>query len=80
MGLRFKLLAALYLLLVISLTDRSGMMLGGGVGDVFVGLGSLLVFAVIALWPNSTSVDRVDRNLGGRNWADRIEFDTPSRD
>lgn len=73
MSVRFKLLSAVYLVFVMWLTEQSGAGFLGGIGDVFVGLGSLLVFAVIALWP--TAADRSDRAAIGGNWADRIEFE-----
>lgn len=73
MSIRFKLLSAIYLVLVMLLTDHSGDGLLGGIGDVFIGLGSLLVFAVIALWP--TSSERAEKPVLGGNWADRIDFD-----
>jgi Flp pilus assembly protein protease CpaA len=70
--MRFKLLAAVYLLLLICLSSD---MAPRDVSDVFIALASLLVFAVIALWPNSSRADRVDRAMTGESWADRIEFE-----
>lgn len=38
-------------------------------------LALVAVFSLTALWPNSSRTDRVDRSLGGSNWADRFDFD-----
>ncbi len=81
MGFRFKVLAGLYLLLLLVVAHSNGALLfGGGIGDIFVGLGSLLVFAVIALWPTANAGDNVDRAMSGNNWADRVEFDERPRE
>ena len=80
MGLRFKFLAGAYLLLLLVVANNNGALPFGNIGDVFVGLGSLLVFAVIGLWPTLNSADRVDRAMSGTNWADRVDFDERPRD
>ncbi|MGQ0671878.1 MAG: hypothetical protein ACT4N2_03210 [Hyphomicrobium sp.] len=74
MGMRFKFLSAVYLVLMLVSyhTDANPI---DGVSEVFVGLASLLVLSVIALWPNSERADRVDRAMSGSSWADRIDFD-----
>lgn len=79
MGMRFKILASLYLIMMLVLHQDGGSDLGG-IADVFVGLGTLLVLAVVALWPAQSQGDRVDRALGGSNWADKVEFETVARD
>lgn len=78
MGLRFKILSALYLVLIL-LASSNEMRLFGGIMDVFAGLGALLILAVIALWPNASRADRVDRALDGSSWADRIDIEKIGR-
>lgn len=74
MGLRFKFLAAVYLMLMMIATNGE-FSLFGGAADVFIGLAILLVLSVIALWPNSGRGEQVDRALSGTNWADRIDIE-----
>lgn len=76
MGLRFKLLSAVFLIAMLASSDN-GMRPFGNVLDVFFALFVLVVLSALALWPNSSSADRVDRAINGSSWADRIEFDTP---
>lgn len=80
MGMRFKFLAAVYLLLMLIAYNTNELRPFGNVGDVFVGLASLLVFVIIGLWPNSSRGDRVDRAMAGSNWSDRIDFDRLPRE
>lgn len=77
MPLRFKVLAIAFGLMVLIANDAV-MRPFDNVVDVFVALGSLLVLSMIALWPNPSRVDRVDRAMSGETWADRIEFDRNS--
>ncbi len=79
MGLRFRVLAALYLVFVL-VASNSEMRIFGGIMDVFAGLGALVILAVIALWPNASRADRVDRALDGSSWADRIDIEKVSRE
>ena len=76
MGLRFKLLSAVFLVALLASSDH-GFRPFGNVLDVFFALFILLVLSALALWPNSSRADRVDRAINGSSWADRIEFDTP---
>lgn len=78
MGLRFRILSALYLVIILIGTN-SEMRLFGGVLDVFIALAALLILSIIALWPNASRADRVDRTIdGGSSWADRIDIENRS--
>jgi hypothetical protein len=78
MSLRFKLLAALYVAVVlISLEGNFG--LTDSVFDIFIWLGALLALSLIVLWPSSSRTDRVDRAVDGRSWADRIDIELAAR-
>jgi len=80
MGLRFKLLSILFLIALLVAQGGSYRPFGN-VADVFIALFFLLVLCAIALWPNSSRADRVDRVMSGESWADRIEFEkSPDRD
>ncbi len=74
MGLRFRILSALYLVIILIGTN-SEMRLFGGVLDVFIGLAALLILSIIALWPNASRADRIDRAVDGEHWADRIDYE-----
>lgn len=74
MGLRFPVLAAMYVAAVLIASDGSVGAMSGLMG-IFPALGGLLVLSVVALWPNSSRTDRVDRRVDGASWADRIEID-----
>lgn len=78
MGLRFRILAALYLLVMLLTYDHTSGMVSDITG-VFLGLGGLLILCVIALWPNDTGADRVDRDVDGTSWADRIDVEKIGR-
>ncbi len=74
MGLRFKILSALYLIGLLYASDAGGTF-AGGITDVFIALGGLLILSVIALWPNASRADRIDRAVDGSSWADRIDVE-----
>ncbi len=78
MGLRFPVLAALYIAGLLMATDGSVAALNGVTG-IMAALGGLLVLSVIALWPNSSRANRVDRRIDGSSWADRIDMDSVAR-
>lgn len=74
MGLRFPVLAAVYVATLLLASDGSiGAM--SGLTGIFWALGFLLVLSVVALWPNSARTDRVDRRVDGASWADRVEIE-----
>ncbi len=79
MGLRFRVLAAFYVVGVLALSDGSIGALSGVTG-ILASLGGLLVLCVIALWPNSSRANRVDRRVDGSSWADRIDIDAVARE
>ncbi len=79
MGLRFRVLAAFYIVGVLALSDGSIGALSGVTG-ILASLGGLLVLCVIALWPNSSRANRVDRRVDGSSWADRIDIDAVARE
>lgn len=79
MGLRFRILAAVYIAAVLIATDGSvGAM--SGVTGILAALGGLLVLSVLALWPNASRASRVDRRIDGASWADRIDVDAAARE
>jgi hypothetical protein len=74
MGLRFPVLAAIYVAAVLLASDGSiGAM--SGLTSIFWALGFLLVLSVVALWPNTSRTDRIDRRVDGSSWADRVEIE-----
>lgn len=77
MTVRFKVLSALYLVMLLLGANTEGSQFQGVLG-VMVGLGALLILSVIALWPNSSRTERVERNLEGATWADRIDIASAS--
>lgn len=79
MGLRFRVLAAFYVVGVLALSDGSIGALSGVTG-ILASLGGLLVLCVIALWPNSSRANRVDRRVDGSSWADQIDIDAVARE
>jgi hypothetical protein len=78
MGLRFRILAALYVVAVLGAADSSIGALSG-VAGILAALGGLLVLCVIALWPNASRANRVDRRVDGSSWADRVDIDGAAR-
>lgn len=78
MGLRFRILAALYVVGVLTASDGSISALSGVTG-IMAALAGLMVLCVIALWPNSGRANRVDRRVDGSSWADRIDIDAVAR-
>lgn len=78
MGLRFRILAAFYVVVILAAADESVGVLTGAMG-VLASLCGLLVLCVIALWPNSSRANRVDRQVDGSSWADRIDLDAVTR-
>ena len=74
MPLRFKVLATAFVLIML-LAQEEGLRLFESYHAGAAALGLLLVFSVIALWPNSSRADRVDRAMSGADWADRIKFE-----
>lgn len=76
MDFRFKLTAVSFLVVVMVLSSVQDDLMQGFVG-VFITLGALLVFAVIALFPSLNRGDLADRSKAGGDWSDNIEFDSP---
>lgn len=74
MPLRFKVLATVFVVAML-LAQEEGLRLFESYHAAAAALGLLLVFSIIALWPNSSRVDRVDRAMSGADWADRIKFE-----
>lgn len=79
MGLRFKVLSAAFFILLLVANDTA-MRPFDSVLDVFTGLGALLILSIIAIWPNSSRADRVDRAMSGSNWADRIDIEKMAKE
>lgn len=76
MGLKFKILGALFLMYLM-LSLEGSFRLFGTIHDTFIALGAFMVASALALWPSSGGSDAVDRKLAGQRWSDRIEFDAP---
>lgn len=74
MGLRFKVLSALYIIGILFVADQRTEE-GIALSNVFLALGGLLILSIIALWPNASRADRVDRAVDGSSWADRIDIE-----
>lgn len=74
MPIRFKVLSVAFVLLLL-VAQEEGLQLFASYHALAAGLGILLVFSVVALWPNSSRSDRVDRAMSGDTWADRVKFD-----
>ncbi len=73
MTLRFKLVATAFVLFVLLAQGEAAALMQSSYA-IFIALGILLVFSVLALWPDSAP-DRVDRGHGRGGWAARIQFD-----
>ena len=78
MPIRFKVLSVVYVMIL--LVANSEQSLFDNVGGVLGALGVMLVLSVLALWPNASRTDRVDRAMSGSNWADRIDIERAARD
>ncbi|MEQ1711669.1 MAG: hypothetical protein ABL908_09730 [Hyphomicrobium sp.] len=78
MPLRFKLMSALFVLLMLMATDSNNRPFDD-VLDVFAGLAVFLVMALASIMPNWNRTDRVDRSLDGGSWADRIDVEAAAR-
>ncbi len=78
MPLRFKLLSALFVLLMLMATDSNNRPFDDAL-DVFAGLAVFLVMALASIMPNWNRTDRVDRSLDGGSWADRIDVEAAAR-
>lgn len=79
MDMRFKLAAVGFLVAMLVLAQAQGDMMHGFMG-IFVTLGILLVFAVVALFPSINRGDNADRSKAGGGWSDRIEFKDSQND
>lgn len=74
MPLRFKVLSVVFIVLFLLAQEESLQLFK----TYHATLGALLllsVFSIVALWPNSSRTDRVDRSMTGSNWSDRVDFD-----
>ncbi|PPD30426.1 MAG: hypothetical protein CTY20_03185 [Hyphomicrobium sp.] len=78
MPLRFKLMTAIFVLLMLMATDNSNRPFDD-ILNVFAGLAVFLGFALVSVIPNSGRTDRVDRALDGGSWADRIDVEAVER-
>lgn len=74
MPLRFKLMSAIFALLMLMATDSNNRPFDD-VLDVFAGLAVFLVLALVSVFPNWSRTDRVDRSLDGGSWADRVDVE-----
>jgi hypothetical protein len=79
MPLRFKVLTVVFVVLFL-LAQGEGLQLFKTYHATLGALALVAVFSLIALWPNSSRTDRVDRSLGGSTWADQFEFDKSKSD
>ncbi len=78
MGLRFPILASLYIIAILAANDSSIGLISDVTG-VIAALVGLLILSVAALWPNASRADRVDRRVDGSSWADRIDIESIGR-
>ena len=74
MPIRFKVLSVVFIIFFL-LAQEEGLNLFKTYHAGLASLVLLAVFSIVALWPNSSRMDRVDRAMTGPNWTDRIEFD-----
>lgn len=79
MPLRFKLMSAIFVLLLLSASDSSNRPFDD-VLNVFAGLAVLLVLSLLSIIPNWSRSDRVDRSLDGGSWADKIDVERVARE
>lgn len=79
MPLRFKVLSVVFIVLFLLAQEESLQLFK----TYHATLGALLLlalFSIVALWPNSSRTDRVDRSMTGSNWSDRVDFDKLKND
>ena len=74
MPLRFKVLSVVFIVLFL-LAQEESLQLFMTYLATLGALVLLAVFSIVALWPNSSRTDRVDRSMTGSNWSDRVDFD-----
>ncbi|MCB1503803.1 MAG: hypothetical protein KDJ47_02405 [Hyphomicrobiaceae bacterium] len=74
MPIRFKVLSTVFVIILL-LAQEEGLQLFKSIHATVAALVLLGVFSLVALWPNSSRTDRVDRSMSGSNWGDRIDFD-----
>lgn len=74
MPIRFKVLSVVFIIFFL-LAQEEGLHLFKTYHAGLASLVLLAVFSIVALWPNSSRTDRVDRAMTGTNWTDRIDFD-----
>ena len=79
MPMRFKLLAGVFFVMLL-VAHNSGMRPFGNVGDIFAALGVLLALSILALWPSEVRTERVDRQMSGSTWADRVDLEAAARE
>ncbi len=77
MDFRFKLAVIGFFVAMMLLSNANSEMMQG-FGGVFMALGALLIFAVVALFPSLNRGDSTDRAKAGGAWSDHIEFEEPS--
>ena len=78
MPLRFKVLSVVFVI-VFLLAQEEGLQLFKTYHATLAALALLAAFSLIALWPNSSRTDRVDRSMTGTNWSDRVDFEKIER-
>ena len=79
MSLRFKILSVILILLFLIAQER-GLQLFNTYHGTLGALAVLAIFSAVALWPDSSPADRVDSDMGGSNWTDRIDFEKSEKD
>lgn len=79
MPLRFKLMSAIFVLLLLAASDSSNRPFDDAL-NVFAGLAVLLVLSLLSIIPNWSRSDRVDRSLDGGSWADTIDVERVARE
>lgn len=79
MPMRFKLLAGVFFVMLL-VAHNSGMRPFGNVADIFAALGVLTALCILALWPSESRADRVDRQISGSSWADRLDVEAAARE
>jgi len=79
MDFRFMLAAVGFAAAMLMLSSANQDALQGFTG-IFIALGVLLIFAVVALFPSLNRGDSADRSKAGGSWSDQIEFEEPKID